>query len=178
MSAKPQVEVDLRPWSQDDLPLLERLMGDPAIIEHLGGPEKIRERHARYLRSNDSDQARMFVIIVGPERIAAGSIGYWERTWQGELVWETGWRVLPEFQGQGIASRAAVVIMERARLAGKHRFIHAFPSVYNAASNAVCRKAGFTPQGAVDFGYQPGHLMRCNDWRLDLFAGAPQVDSA
>jgi hypothetical protein len=38
--------VTLKPWGSDDLPLLERLMGDPRMTEHLGGPEspdKLRE---------------------------------------------------------------------------------------------------------------------------------------
>jgi hypothetical protein len=54
---------------------------------HLGGPEapqKIRERHERYRQSSLSGDNRMFVILVGPERTAAGSIGYWEKEWQGE----------------------------------------------------------------------------------------------
>jgi hypothetical protein len=34
----------------------------------------------------------------------------------------------------------------------------------------VCRKAGFTLLGETEFEYPPGHLMRSNDWRLDLAA--------
>jgi hypothetical protein len=30
--------VTLEPWGSGDLPLLERLMGDPRMTEHLGGP--------------------------------------------------------------------------------------------------------------------------------------------
>ena len=112
----------------------------------------------------------MFVIVVGTERAAAGSIGYWQKEWQGQYVWETGWSVLPEFQGQGIATRAIANIVERASSERKHRSLHAFPSVDNAPSNAICRKAGFTLQGQFDFEYPPGHSVRCNDWCLDLFA--------
>ncbi|HEY8769626.1 MAG TPA: hypothetical protein VIM03_03730 [Thermoleophilaceae bacterium] len=39
------------PWGDGDLPLLERLLGDPAMMEHLGGPEppdQIRQRQLRY----------------------------------------------------------------------------------------------------------------------------------
>jgi hypothetical protein len=32
--------VNIRPWSDGDLHLLERLLGDPAMNVHLGGPEK------------------------------------------------------------------------------------------------------------------------------------------
>ena len=44
--------VRLDPWAEDDLPLLQGLLGDPVMMEHLGGPEapeKIVERHQRYL---------------------------------------------------------------------------------------------------------------------------------
>jgi RimJ/RimL family protein N-acetyltransferase len=172
-------DVDLRLWAQGDLPLLERLMGDPAMMEHLGGPEmpeKIRSRHARYCQIDNSGTGNMFVIVASPERAAAGSIGYWERVWRGQQVWETGWNVLPEFQGQGIATRAAVLLVERARESGKHRFLHAFPSVDNDPSNAICRKVGFALLEEVDFEYPPGNLMRCNDWRLDLFPSLPIQD--
>ena len=180
--SRQQLEVDIRPWSDGDLPLLEQLLGDPAMTEHLGGPEspeKLRERHERYCRSRDSDKEKMFVIVVGPARGAAGSIGYWEKVWRGQPVWETGWSVLllaggqkalpPEFQGQGVATRATAALVERARAEGKHRFIHAFPSVDNGPSNAICRKVGFTLQEEAEFEYPPGHFMRCNDWRLDLW---------
>ncbi|MGH2626694.1 MAG: GNAT family N-acetyltransferase [Anaerolineales bacterium] len=164
-------EIDIRPWSAGDLPLLERLMGDPAMTEHLGGPEpreKIRQRHERYYGS--PEKGKMFVIVVGPLRVAAGSVGYWEREWQGKQVWETGWSVLPEFQGRGIATRATAAVVDRVRAERRHRFLHAFPSVDNAPSNAICRKVGFRLQGEADFEYPPGNRMRCNDWRLDLFA--------
>ncbi len=168
-----KIQVDIRLWSEGDLPLLERLMGDPAMTEHLGGPEspeKIRKRHARYLRDSQFSSDHMFVIVVGPERVAAGSVGYWEREWRGKRVWETGWSVLSEFQGQGVATQATAALVERAHEDGRHRFLHAFPSVDNGASNAICRKVGFTLLEEIDFEYPPGNFMRCNDWRIDLFA--------
>jgi RimJ/RimL family protein N-acetyltransferase len=174
------ITVDIRPWSDRDLELLVRLMGDPVMTEHLGGPEtpqKIRERHERYCRSSQSGLDPMFVIVVGTERAAAGSIGYWQKAWQGQQVWETGWSVLPEFQGQGIATRAIAKAVERAYSERKYQFMHAFPAVDNAPSNAICAKAGFRLQGQVDFEYPPGQLMRCNDWCLDLFAAGSDAGS-
>ena len=77
------------------------------------------------------------------------------------------WIVLPEFQGRGIATRATQLMAERAWADAPDRPIHAYPSVDNPASNAVCRKAGFRLIGAFDFEYPPGHPLRCNDWVLD-----------
>lgn len=168
--------VAIRPWATGDLALAERLMGDPAMTQYLGGPEtpeQIRGRHERYCQIGDGSNGQMFVIVVGIERIAAGSVGYWEKSWRDALVWETGWSVLPEFQGQGVASCAVAAVIEQARAANRHRFLHAFPSVDNGASNAVCRKAGFVLLGEYDFEYPPGQFMRCHDWQLELFANRP-----
>jgi RimJ/RimL family protein N-acetyltransferase len=63
-------------------------------------------------------------------------------------------------------------VVDRARAEGTYQFIHAFPSVENGPSNAICRKLGFTLQEEAEFEYPPGHFMRCNDWRLDLRAQA------
>lgn len=172
MKTQEQLDVNLRPWSQDDLALLERLRGDPDMNIHLGGPEapkKILERQERYVLSSQTGVNPMFAIVLGPEQVAAGSIGYWEKMWQGEDIWETGWSVLPEFQGRGIATQATALVVARARAARKHRTLHAFPAIDNPASNAICRKAGFKLQGEADFEFPPGHWMRCNDWALDLF---------
>jgi RimJ/RimL family protein N-acetyltransferase len=172
MTKPERVQIELRPWSAEDLPLLERLMGDPVMTEHLGGPEspdKIRDRHARYVALPEQPgNNRMFVIVVGPDKTPAGSIGYWEKEWRGEQVLETGWSVLPEYQGQGIATTATVLLVERLRASGTRCSLHAYPSVDNPPSNAICRKAGFTFRGEYDFEYPPGHPIRCNDWSIDV----------
>jgi RimJ/RimL family protein N-acetyltransferase len=164
--------IRIEPWAEGDLPLLLRLMGDPEMTKHLGGPEspeKIADRHTRYVRAN-SDESRMFKIVDVATDEPAGSVGYWEREWRGEQVYETGWLVLPDFQGRGIAGLATALAIERARSERKHRFLHAFPSVENAPSNAICRKLGFTLVEECEFEYPKGSLMRCNDWRLDLLS--------
>jgi len=170
MSDQAQTAVAIRPWADGDQPLLERLLGDPAMTQHLGGPEtldQLHARHARYCRLGESGQGQMSVILVGPQQVVAGSVGYWEKDWRGQLVWETGWSVLPEFQGQGVATQATAALVAQAR-AGKHQFLHAFPALDNGPSNAICRKVGFTLQEEVEFEYPLGHFMRCNDWCLDL----------
>jgi len=162
------MNVTIEPWGADDLPLLERLMGDRAMTEHLGGPEspeKIAERHGRYLKAAAGD--RMF-RIVDETGTGVGSVGYWNKDWRDDVVYEIGWSVLPEYQGRGIAVEATRQAIELARQDARHRFVHAFPNVANAASNAICRRLGFTLLGAQDFEYPKGHWMRCNDWELDL----------
>jgi RimJ/RimL family protein N-acetyltransferase len=165
--------IRLEPWGRGDLGLLEALLGDPAMTEHLGGPEgpaELRDRQARYESLTDTPNDRMFKIIDGPTGVGVGSVGYWEREWRGSLVYETGWSVLPAFQGRGIAKAATARLVSVLRPVRRHRYLHAFPSIDNQPSNAICRSLGFTLLEAIDFAYPPdsGNLLRCNDWRLDL----------
>ena len=161
--------ITLAPWSDDDLPLLIALNA-PELTTFLGGPEtdeKVRERHAKYLASSTgATPNHMFTIRVDGER--AGAIGYWEKTWRDVFMYETGWAVLATFQGRGIASAAARLIVERARADGIRGMLHAFPRVEHAASNAICRKAGFTFVDEMDFEYPAGNPIRCNDWQVEI----------
>ena len=164
--------ITLEPYSEDDLPLLQRA-NTPEMTEHLGGPEpeeKIIGRHQRYLETPKSGKGQMFKILWGENMEKVGLIGYWERNQQEEIVWETGWQVFPEYQGQGIAKAATSALIEKLLLDNRHRFLHAFPSVDNLPSNAICRSLGFRLMGTDEFEYPPGHMMRCNDWRFDLYA--------
>jgi RimJ/RimL family protein N-acetyltransferase len=160
-------EVRLEPWGPDDLALVEQLMGDPAMTEFLGGPEspeKLADRQRRYAEPGSG----MFKIVDAGTGEGIGSVGFWEREWRGQTVYETGWMVIPAFQGRGIAAEATRQAIALARSNGGHRYMHAFPKVENAASNAICRKLGFELLGEENFEYPPGNPIRCNDWRLDL----------
>jgi RimJ/RimL family protein N-acetyltransferase len=163
--------VTLVPWGPGDQPLLEKLLGDPAMTEHLGGPEtaeQIAARQRRYEQMSP-DTGRVFKVVDDDSGEAAGSVMYWEREWREQQVWEIGWSVLPAFQGRGIAGAATAKAIDAARVDGAHRFLHAFPSVTNGPANALCRKLGFALVEERDFEYPKGHIMRCNDWQLDLF---------
>ena len=143
------------------------------MTEHLGGPEspeKLIERQGRYEQLAASGKGRMLKIVDEATGAAAGSVGYWEKDWRDGTVYEIGWMVLPESQGRGIASEATAQAIGLARADGKHRFVHAFPAVENAPSNAICRKLGFTLVEECEFEFPIGNLMCCNDWRLDLEA--------
>ncbi len=161
--------IRLERWAQGHLSLLQAT-NTPAMTEHLGGPEtgsQVLERHRRYLDLGDQGTGQMLAVTL-PDGQRAGVIGYWERAWRDELAYEAGWSILPAFQGRGIATAAARAVAALARGEHRHRHLYAFPAVDHPASNAICRKAGFTLLGATDFEYPPGSMMRCNEWRLDL----------
>lgn len=159
--------VRLQPWSEGDFWLLERNNG-LEMTAHLGGPESGAQLEARHRRYLGLGRGCMYRVESAGSGETVGSIGFWEREWRGEFVWETGWGVLPEFQGRGLAARAARAVVDVARADGRHRYLHAFPSVGHPASNSVCRKAGFALLGEVEFEYPKGHWITSNDWRVDL----------
>ena len=165
--------VSLRPYAEGDMWVLERTLGNASQMVHLygpEGPETIRKRDGRYLAmSADPRAGCMYTIIVGPENVAAGNVGYWEAEWDGQKGWETGWFVLPEFQRQGIATSATRLLVDLVAQRSPG-YLFAFPSVDNRPSNAICRKLGFTLVGETESEYPPksGKLLRVNVWRLDL----------
>jgi RimJ/RimL family protein N-acetyltransferase len=166
----PEAVVRIEPWGPGDLHILEKSMGRPEMTTYIGGPEspeKLAERHARYERPG----SRQYKIVDVATGEGIGWVGYWERMRQDRRVFETGWSVLPGHQGRGIASTATAQLLEKARAEGSLRYVHAYPSVENAPSNAICRKLGFTLMGEHDFEFPPGNWMRCNDWRFDLGVG-------
>ena len=128
----------IEPWGEDDLPLLEALLGDPAMMEHLGGPEsrvKIRERQARYEHADSG----MFKIVDAGSGEKVGSVGYCaqlarRRRQRDRVVRAPG---LP---------------------APRHR-----PHGHRPDD-----RAGEGGGGPAEVEYPPGSVLLVNDWRLDL----------
>lgn len=159
-------EAHIEPWGEGELPLLEQL-NDPEMTRHVGGPETpemLADRQSGY----QQEGSRQYRIVLDETGEGIGWVGYWERSWRGQQVWEIGWAVLPRFHGRGIASSATSLLIERARAERRLRIVHAYPSVENAPSNAICRKLGFTLLGEADFEARYGGVLRVNDWRLEL----------
>src|SRR5579859_2809122 len=86
-----QSAVRIEPWDEGDLPLLKRLLGDPAMTMYLGGPEsdeQLIKRQARYEQLTKSGKGRMFKIVHKVTGEAVGSIGYWDSAHHGEDIYE------------------------------------------------------------------------------------------
>jgi RimJ/RimL family protein N-acetyltransferase len=166
--------IRIEPWAEGDLALLQQLNGDPALMAHVGGPEtaaKIVERQSRYAQPG----SRQYKIVHPETGQGVGWVGYWEREWGGEEVYEAGWSLLAGSHGRGWASAATAELIAAARAEHERRYLHAFPSPGNGPSNSICRKVGFTLLGECEFEYPPGVSARSNDWRYDLFADVPDA---
>ena len=160
----------LEPWDERGL-AFERRANTPEMQADLGGVEAdalITARHERLLATKRDGLGEFLLVMLPGEADPVGSVGYWEREWHGETVYELAWKVLTDFQGRGLAVGATRELLARAAATGRCRWAHAFPYVDNAASNAVCARVGLESQGEVDFEYPKGSWIRCRDWRGEL----------
>ena len=160
--------VDIRPWSSNDVAVLER-NNTPEMTVHLGGPEsreKVLDRHERYQRGWRESTAWMFTVWVDDEPV--GLVGYWNVSHQGRDVYECAYGIFSEFQGRGLAAAALTAGLEHAARHGSRGEVYAYPNVTNGPSNALCRRLGFELEGEQDFEYPKGHPIRANAWRYDL----------
>lgn len=161
--------IHIRPWADRDLDLL-RESNSPGMTAHIGGPETddaVVARHARYLRMWHAGEARMFAIVDGATDEGVGGCGWWNTTWHGDDVYEAGWSVVPEAQGRGVAIAAVRLLVADARLHGTRRWLTAFPSVDNDASNRLCAAVGFTQRGVEIFPFRRTALT-VNAWVIDI----------
>lgn len=159
--------VSLSPWAPGDRFLLDRA-NTSAMTEHLGGPEPagaIERRHENYLRLSREGTAEMFRIDV--DGAPAGGIGFWQVDHDGVPAYETGWNTLPEFQGRGVATAALARIVARVRERGDRDLLVAYPWRENAASTALCRRAGFEHRGSSR-GPWRGREVAFENWVLDM----------
>jgi RimJ/RimL family protein N-acetyltransferase len=157
----------IRPWGDADFALLLRA-NDAAMTEYLGGPEaeeKVRERHEKYLRFGQLDTAGIFAIEL--DGVPVGGVNWWQSEWNGEQTLETGWFVVPEAQGRGVAVAGVTAALEDARLRSERRRILAFPATPNIPSNRLCARLGFERLGEERFPYRDT-VLQVAVWSLDL----------
>ncbi len=157
--------VRLARYEDADFALTEALETDPVVMRELGGPvdpARLPGSHARRVAD-----PWYFTIVPEPPGPAVGTIGVWEKELDELTIHETGWMVLPAFQGRGIATRALDLLIARVGEAAEFSTMHAFPPISNAPSNALCRKAGFTLLRQRAFVYA-GRTLECNQWMLDV----------
>jgi RimJ/RimL family protein N-acetyltransferase len=159
----------LAPYTDADLALTRELETDPAVMAELGGPrdpEEIPRIHRRRMAS--VGEGDWWLTIHPDDGAAAGAIGVWPTRWRGETIYETGWMVLPRFQGRGIAGAALAELIARVRVDDRFEALHAFPAMTNPASNALCRRAGFAVvEEGVEIAYS-GRPLVVRHWALDV----------
>jgi RimJ/RimL family protein N-acetyltransferase len=141
------------------------------MMSELGGPLPQDELESKLRGIVDDVEAGLvwyFVILPeGEGGPAAGTVCIWTHDEGSESINEIGWMILRDFQGRGLATEAVRRILDKARSEHRWHVVHAFPGITNAASNAICRKTGFTMGEERNIEYA-GRTLRCNHWVIDL----------
>jgi len=159
------MELTLVPWSDDDLAVL-RHANSSEMTRFLGGIESdddLAARHALYVGFAETGGGRMFRVEVDSEPV--GYAGWWDEVHEGMPVFEVGCAVGPEWQGRGVATEVLRRVVELAQ-ASDPRPIVGYAAVGNAASNALCRRAGFELRGTGIFPFDDGDF-DVNIWVID-----------
>lgn len=160
--------LSFRRMGEDDLDDMARLLGDPVVMAHYPRPRS-RDEVLAWIRWNEANYARDgfgLWILHDAEDHFVGDCGL---TWQlvdDEEELELGYHVVPDRQGQGLATEAALACRDLARARGIDHLI-AITGADNLASQRVATRVGMTPDGrtmvksgvpVVVFGMRLGHL--------------------
>ena len=159
--------MELAPYTDADMWLVEALETDPRVMADLGGPrlrDEIPGIHGRRL-DHGPNKGWYLKIVPEPGAPPVGAIMIWRSDWDGTAIAEVGWTILFEHQGKGYGSAALAALLDFVRREGGWGDLHAFPGVTNGASNALCRKFGFELIGETDIEYA-GRTLRANHWVL------------
>jgi RimJ/RimL family protein N-acetyltransferase len=164
--------VELRPLRREDFALYERIHTDERMWTELGGvvEQDLEAKLERDVVSVETDR-HWVLVIVADDGSPAGTVSLWDHEWEGETIDEIGWMVLPEHQGQGLASAGVAEALRRADEAGRWRVLHAFPATTNAPSNALCERHGFVLRGPIEYVYR-GQTLHVNHWVREASAAA------
>jgi RimJ/RimL family protein N-acetyltransferase len=160
-----------------DVDAYVRMRCDPVMMAELGGPlprDGVEDKVARDVKEAAEDAVWIKMIVADEQapEVASGQVVLWSHEQQGgERISETGWMVLPEYQGKGVATWAVRTLLGMARDDGRWGPVHAFPGVTNGPSNGICRSLGFTLLGEQDIPYAGDRVLRVNHWVVDPGAG-------
>jgi RimJ/RimL family protein N-acetyltransferase len=131
--------MQLRDITLDDQALLEAIYCDPRMLVHLGDPmprEQVPAKLRSVVEGVQSGRDWYFVVMLDGSGQAAGAVCVWHSDFEGQPISEIGWTVLPDYQGQGLASRAVAAVLDKARVDKRWGTLHAFPATSNGPSRA------------------------------------------
>ncbi len=148
--------LSVRRFTHDDLDLLARLLGDPVVTRHLGGP-KDRAGAEATLRTRALDYydehpgLGMWATI---ERASGRAVGFHVLNHiHGEPDIQVGYALFQEAWGRGYATEMSVRLLRYGFEDLSLPTICAITNLDNTASQRVLLKAGLTRQGERTFSH-------------------------
>jgi RimJ/RimL family protein N-acetyltransferase len=165
----------LLPIAETDAALYEAMFCDAEYMKDLGGPQSVENSIVtlhKQLKFVESGKGWVFKIVLDDEDVnstitsgtSVGTVCLWEGFFEEAVVTELGYGILCKYQGNGYATKALHLLLEKAKLSGKWGTIHSFTSITNTASNKLLSKVGFELVGQCDVEYQG--TMHANHWKF------------
>jgi RimJ/RimL family protein N-acetyltransferase len=155
-------ELRLGPAGRDDLAVIERFFGDPAVAgEHSWHGWFEPRRYRRRWEENgllDDDRGTL-MVLRGEERLGFVS---WrkQQTAMTSYCWNIGVGILPEVRGLGYGTEAQRILAEYLFAHTQVNRVEAMTEVTNTAEQWALQKAGFTREGVLR-----GYAFRDGRWR-------------
>lgn len=158
----------LRPWKKEDLEPLARMNADlrtmkflPALLTH----EESKERLAVYTRHIEDHGWGLWAVSAPGVSDFIGWIGLWPIGFDAHFTpaIEIGWRLLPEFWGQGYATEGAKAALQYGFDLLKLDAIVSITVPANVRSIRVMEKLGMHRNPKEDFDhprFPEGHRLR------------------
>jgi RimJ/RimL family protein N-acetyltransferase len=136
--------VYLREWVPDDWKRYKPLATDPRVLKYIGDgrpatDEQIRTRIDTWISSGRERGWILWPVIHREHAELIGFCGFWDG-FAPDV--EIGWRLLPEYWGQGIATEAATAVMEFGFKRWEFPKLISVAQTANAASIRIMEKLG------------------------------------
>lgn len=145
----------LEPLTVEHADEMARALADPRLYEYTGGEppstEQLRERYAALVLGRSADGSQCWLNWVIRLRASGRAAGYVQATLEDEAgtrAAEVAWVVSVADQGHGVATEAAVAMVEWLRAAGAGLLVaHVHPD--HPASKGVALAVGLRATDAV-----------------------------
>lgn len=177
----------LRPWEEEDLEPLSRLNADPRTMEFLPAPLTREESSARlkiYSHHIQDHGWGLWAVSAPGVSDFIGWIGLWSIDFDSHFTpaIEIGWRLLPEFWGQGYATEGAKASLQYGFDVLKLDEIVSITVPANGRSRRVMEKLGMHTDPKDDFDhpkFPKGHPLKrhillyrlqSSEWQRRLFS--------
>lgn len=148
--------LQLRRFTPEDLPLLERLNTDPAVMRYLGGieaPDSIRAMLEGRILAYYYEHPGLGVWAT-LERSSGECIGFHLLNHiRGESLIQIGYRLFPSFWSRGYATEMTVALLRYAYTGLGLPSVCAITHLDNLGSQRVLLKSGLERRGERRFGH-------------------------
>lgn len=158
----------VRHWAAGDRDALARLNADPEVMRHFPARLSRAESDAFYARLQAARAQHGYafpVVELKSTGVMIGFVGLSRATFPAPFTpaTEIGWRLFPEYWGQGYASEAGEAALKYGFEQLGLDEIVSFTAIPNTPSQAVMRRIGMTRNADEDFDHPAltaGHPLR------------------